>query len=58
VRCRSFSPRSNLVLMAQGRGPGHSWASPEGEKMDTKPKDDKPTKPTEFDLEMAIFGAP
>ena len=25
------------------------------EKMDTKPKDDKPT---DFDLEMAVFGAP
>ena len=52
------SAASNLVLIAQGRGPGNSWASPEGEKMDTKPKHDKPTKPTDFDLETAIFGAP
>ena len=58
LRLGSFLPRSNLVLIAQGRGPGHSWASPEGEKMDTKSKYDKPTKPADFDLEMAIFGAP
>ena len=54
----SFLPRSNLVLIPQGRGPGHSWASPEGDKMDTKSKYDQPTKPTDFDLEAAIFGAP
>jgi hypothetical protein len=30
-------------------------AQNQGEKMDTKPKDDKPI---EFDLEMAVFGAP
>ena len=53
-----FLPRSNLLLIAQGRRPGHSWASPEGDKMDTKSKYDKPTKPTDFDLETAIFGAP
>jgi hypothetical protein len=31
------------------------WAPKQGEKMDTKPKDDKLT---EFDLEIAVFSAP
>jgi hypothetical protein len=44
---------------------GLSWVRPlatidlraqiRGEKMDTKPKNDKPA---DFDLEMAVFGAP
>jgi len=62
---RSVSPRSNRVLIARGRGGGtfvgavpttiHLGAQVRGEKMDTEPKDDKPT---DFDLEMAVFGAP
>jgi len=37
----------------RGRSPEHH--SSMGEKMDTKPKDDKPT---DLDLELAVFGAP
>jgi hypothetical protein len=33
----------------------HLGAQVRGEKMYTEPKDDKPT---DYDLEMAVFGAP
>jgi hypothetical protein len=38
-----------------GAVPLSSVLAPRGRTMDTKPKDDKPT---EFDLEIAVFAAP
>jgi hypothetical protein len=54
----SVSPRSNLILMAgtwARSGAQFIEAPKQGEKMDTKPKDDKAT---ELELEIAVFAAP
>jgi hypothetical protein len=41
-----------------GTRAGSFVAKSRGGNMDTKPKYDTSTKPTDFDLETAIFGAP
>ena len=59
-RVASRHARSDIVAARAGRDLGAVLgtiylSAEQGEKMDTKPKDDKPT---EFDLEIAVFSAP